>query len=38
MKITNQVVENHGLKSDEYSLIKKLLANLIIEDYKVKKI
>ena len=25
MKITNQVVENHGLKSDEYSLIKKLL-------------
>ena len=25
MKITNQVVEKHGLKLEEYSIIKKLL-------------
>ena len=25
MKITNQIIENHGLKLDEFEIIKKLL-------------
>jgi len=38
MKITNQIIENHGLKASEFENIKKLLVNLIIEDYKVNKL
>ena len=30
MKITNQIIENHGLKLDEFENIKKLLKEIQI--------